>query len=485
MSFPIAIAIPKFPAARAGLHLRPPRASQLPRALSNPRIRSIRPYSIPAPVVDDRPLAGIKVVDLTRVLAGPLATMMLSDLGADVIKVDLIHTSQIDRTTDNPRDVMWNAQIETPKHGDDTRSWLPPSASLPETGKYPRPDLPPESAYFLQANRNKRSLTLNLKSEKGKEVIRKLVEDADVLVENYVPGKLEQFGLSYEQVQTINPRLVYCSITGYGSTGPYAKFPGYDVVIEAEAGLMHITGEKGGQPVKVGVAVTDILTGHYAHSGVLAALIKRGKTGKGSRVEVSLFESQIASLVNIGSNYLISGAEATRWGTSHPSIVPYQVFPTKDSYIMLSAGNDTQFAVLCSPPILDRPEWINDERFSKNSARVQHREELIGLIEGILRERSTEEWCERFKGKGFPFAPINNIAQTFAHPQSIARKVVEEIEHPRAGKIKLAAAATSYDGEKPKLYRPPPYLGQHTLEILQELGYAEKEVEAMRESGVV
>ncbi|WVW83010.1 hypothetical protein I302_105026 [Kwoniella bestiolae CBS 10118] len=430
-----------------------------PQLVAPLQCTALRHYSTPLTSVnvDDRPLAGIKVVDLTRVLAGPLATMMLSDLGADVIK------------------------IETPKTGDDTRSWLPPSASFPSEGTYPRPDLPPESAYFLQANRNKRSLTLNLKSDKGREVIQRLVSDADILVENYVPGKLDKFGLGYEQVKAVNPKLIYCSITGYGSTGPYAKFPGYDVVIEAEAGLMHITGEKGGKPVKVGVAVTDILTGHYAQSGILAALLKRGKTGVGSRVEVSLFESQIASLANIGSNYLISSQEATRWGTSHPSIVPYQVFPTKDSFIMLSAGNDIQFSILCSPTVLDRMEWVNDQRFSKNSKRVENRGELVRLIEEALSERGTEEWCERFKGKG----PINNIAQTFAHPQSIARQVVEEVEHPRAGKIRLAAAATSYDGEKPKLYRPPPYLGEHTDEVLQELGYDLKEVGKMKQEGVV
>ncbi|OCF36651.1 L-carnitine dehydratase/bile acid-inducible protein F [Kwoniella heveanensis BCC8398] len=340
----------------------------------------LRAYSIPPKSdasVDERPLAGIKVVDLTRVLAGPLATMMLSDLGADVIK------------------------IESPKHGDDTRSWLPPSAPLPSTTEnYPRPDLPPESAYFLQANRNKRSLTLNLKSNKGREVIHRLIEQADVLVENYVPGKLEKFGLGYGTVRKLNPRLVYCSITGYGSSGPYAQAPGYDVVIEAEAGLMHITGEKGGKPVKVGVAVTDVLTGHYAQSGILAALLKRGITGKGSRVECSLFESQIASLVNIGSNYLIAGQEASRWGTSHPSIVPYQVFPTGDSYIMLSAGNDTQWAILCSPAVFDKQEWVDDVRFARNSGRVENREVLVRLIEGVLGEKSTAEWCERLKGKG-------------------------------------------------------------------------------------
>ncbi|KAL7424053.1 hypothetical protein Q5752_001638 [Cryptotrichosporon argae] len=371
----------------------------------------------------ERPLAGIRIVDLTRVLAGPLATMMLADLGADVVK------------------------IESPLHGDDTRAWAPPSAPLARDA--PRPDLPPESAYFLQANRNKRSLTLNLKMARGQAVARRLVERADVLVENYVPGKLDAFGLGYEQVRAVNPGLVYCSITGYGSTGPYAKNPGYDVVIEAEAGLMHITGEKGGRPVKVGVAVTDILTGHYAQSGILAALLRRAPTGQGGRVETSLFESQIASLANIGANYLVAGQEAGRWGTSHPSIVPYQVFPTKDSWIMLSAGNEGQWRMLCA--VLDRHEVV------------------------------CEVGGERVRRLG----PINNIEQTFKHPQAVARGVVEEVDHPRAGRIKLAAAAVTYDGEKPKAYRPPPYLGQHTDEVLAELGYDAAEIGSMRADGVV
>ncbi|WOO84448.1 Succinate--hydroxymethylglutarate CoA-transferase [Vanrija pseudolonga] len=411
-----------------------------------------RPFSAIHPAGDDRPLSGIKVVDLTRILAGPTATMMM---------------------------------IESPGTGDDTRNFAPPIAQIPDDADVPRRDLPAESAYFLQANRNKRSITLNLKSKEGQEIVHKLVKDADVLVENYVPGKLEAFGLGYEQVRKINPKLIYCSVTGYGSTGPYASAPGYDVVIEAEAGFMHITGERDGPPVKVGVAVTDILTGHYAHSAVLAALIKRGKTGVGSRVEASLFESQIASLVNIGANYLIGGEEATRWGTSHPSIVPYQVFPCKGGWIMVSAGNNKQWAILCGPEVFNKPEWIDDPRFNSNNQRVANRGELIPLINEVLSHHTKDEWVEKLTGKGLPFAPINNIAQTFAHPQAKARKVVEEIDHPRAGKIKLAAAPVSYDGKKPKIYRAPPYLGQHTEEVLKGLGYSDAEVASLQDKKVV
>ncbi|RXK38628.1 L-carnitine dehydratase/bile acid-inducible protein F [Tremella mesenterica] len=425
------------------------------RYLVRQKLPPLRCYSTPA---DDRPLAGVKVLDLTRVLAGPLATMMLADLGADVIKV------------------------ESPRGGDETRSWLPPYAPIPQSKTIPRPDLPPESAYFLQANRGKRSLTLNLKSTKGQEVAKKLVKQADILVENYITGKLSKFGLGYEQCKHLNPSLIYCSITGYGSTGPYAHTPGYDVVIEAEAGLMHITGEKGGQPVKVGVAVTDILTGHYAQSGILAALLKRHKTGKGSLVECSLFESQIASLANIASNYLISGQEASRWGTSHPSIVPYQVFPTSNSFLMIAAGSDAQFSILCR--VLGMG-WDTEDDFTTNELRVKNRDRLISLIENVLREETTDVWCDKLKGKGVPFAPINNIKQTFNHPQAIARGVVTEIEHPRAGKIKLVSPAVSYDSLKLPISRPPPYLGQHTDEVLFELGYDVFDISQMRDDGII
>ncbi|EJT50512.1 acyl CoA transferase [Trichosporon asahii var. asahii CBS 2479] len=332
----------------------------------------------------DRPLAGIKVVDLTRVLAGPTATMFL---------------------------------IESPT-GDDTRSWAPPTAPKNENG--PRPDLPAESAYFLQANRNKRSIVMNLRAKEAQDAMHKMIKDADVFVENYVPGKLAKFGLDWETLHKINPRLIYCSVTGYGSTGPYAKNPGYDVVIEAEAGLMHITGERGGTPVK------------------------------------------IASLANIGSNYLIGGQEASRWGTAHPSIVPYQVFPTGDGWIMVAAGNDGQFKLLCNN-VLDKPEWVTDERFAVNAARVKNRDTLVPLISEVLKQKSTQDWVEKLTGKGLPFAPINNIGQTFNHPQAKARGVVEEVE----------------------AYRPPPYLGEHTEEVLKEAGYTPEQIEDLRKNGAI
>ncbi|KAL1923339.1 uncharacterized protein VTP21DRAFT_8319 [Calcarisporiella thermophila] len=404
----------------------------------------------------DLPLAGVRVLDLTRVLAGPYCTMILGDLGANVIK------------------------IENPKRGDDTRAWGPPWApnrSASDTAL-------PESAYFLGVNRNKRSVTVNLKSVEGVEIVRELAKKSDVLVENYVPGKLHSMGLGYEQLSEINPRLIYCSITGYGQTGPHRTRAGYDVMIEAEAGLMHITGERDGPPVKVGVAITDLTTGLYAQSAIVTALYARHTTQRGQHIDCSLLDSQIASLANIASNYLIAGQEAERWGTSHASIVPYQVLRTQDSYIMIGAGNDTQFSALCNA--MELPHLPGDPRFSSNSNRVKHRSTLIPLLEARLRERTTAHWLSALEKTGIPYAPINNIQQTFDHPQVKARHMVQEVDHPRAGRIKLTGIPVKYSQSKPSIRLPPPTLGQHTHEVLRdELGFDLQKIEQLRVKGVI
>ncbi|KAH9480538.1 Succinate--hydroxymethylglutarate CoA-transferase [Psilocybe cubensis] len=405
------------------------------------------------------PLKGVRVLDLTRVLAGPTATMLLADLGADVIKVEEV------------------------SRGDDTRSWNPPSAPLLASAPDASKHLPPESAYFLAVNRNKRSITVNLKTPEGLEIVRKLVEKSDVLVENFVAGKLASLGLGWEDCQKINERLIYASITGYGQTGPYRTAAGYDVIIEAEAGLMHITGEPDRPPSKVGVAATDIATGLYAHGAIMAALLSRQQTGKGVWIDCNLFESQVAGLANIASNYLIAGKEASRHGTAHPSIVPYQVFPCKDGFLMIGAGNNKQFKTLAEK-ILEDPSLATNPKFATNDARVANRAELLEIITGVLAKHTKDHWLQRFTGLGVPFGPINNIEQTFNHPQALARKVTVEVsvsgselvatiqqkpklelQHARAGKIKLVAPAVAYNGQKMAIRLPPPWLSEHTDEV--------------------
>ncbi|KAI9468476.1 MAG: CoA-transferase family III domain-containing protein [Benjaminiella poitrasii] len=377
--------------------------------------------------------------------------MMLGDLGADVIKV------------------------ENPKGGDDTRAWGPPFATSGDHS---------ESAYFLCVNRNKRSMTVNMKSSGGRKVIEDLVRDCDVLVENYLPGKLEKMGLGYAQLQKINPKLIYASITGYGQTGPYADRPGYDVIIEAEAGLMHITGEKEGTPVKVGVAITDLTTGLYAHSAILAALIQRGVTGRGQQIDCSLIESQVASLANIASNYLVGQQEATRHGTAHPSIVPYQVFPTADSFVMIAAGNDGQFVKLCDR--LGLSELTQDLRFQRNRDRVQHRQELIQILQDRLQQHSTTHWLDQLNGAGFPYAPINNIQQTFEHPQIVARGLVHDVVHETVGHIKVVGPPVKFSEATTAIRLPPPVLGAHTREILSTvLHYSDAHIDQLVSEGFI
>ncbi|KAF7365427.1 CAIB/BAIF family enzyme [Mycena venus] len=425
------------------------------------------------------PLKGIRILDLTRVLAGPTATMLLADLGADVVKVEEL------------------------KRGDDTRTWSPPSAPTIASAPPESAHLPPESAYFLAVNRNKRSMTVNFKDPDGLEIMRKLVARADVLVENFISGKLASMGLGWDECHKINPRLIYASITGSfflyvryrclfkrkyqdmaSQTGPYRTAAGYDVIVEAEAGLMHITGEPDRPPSKVGVAATDIATGLYAHGAIMAALLSRQQTGKGVWIDCNLFETQIAGLANIASNYLIAGAEASRHGTAHPSVVPYQVFPCRDGFLMIGAGNNKQFAILCDK-VLGNPTLALDPRFLTNEARVTNRAELVRIIEDALMQQDREHWLARLTGLGVPFGPINNIQQTFAHPQAVARGVTVEVEHPRAGKIKLVAPAVSYNGEKMKVRRPPPWLSEHTNEVMEELGYSAERIAELRGKGVI
>ncbi|KAJ2777406.1 hypothetical protein GGI15_004518 [Coemansia interrupta] len=415
------------------------------------------------------PLTGIRVLDMTRVLAGPYCTMLLGDLGASVLK------------------------IEHPVRGDDTRSWGPPFAPYtrpipqpPSSGLYsPPPSFPGESAYFLCVNRNKQSVAVDMQQEEGRRILVDLACKADVLVENYVPGKLAKYGLSYEDLRKVNPRLVYASITGYGSSGPYSGRPGYDVIIEAEAGLMHITGEKDGGPVKVGVAVTDILTGVHTQGAIMAALLARVQTGRGQHIDASLLHTQVAMLANIGANYLVGGREAQRWGTEHPSIAPYQVFPTKDGSVCLGAGNDHQFASLAKA--LGRPSLAHDPRFLTNKHRVANRQALVDIITRRFSNLTTTQVLGLLEGCGLPFGPVNNMEGTFGHPQVRDRGMVRVVEHPAVGPVRMVGPAVEYGGFRAGAgMRPPPMLGEHTEEVLRSvLGYGDEQVEAaVRRGGV-
>jgi glutaryl-CoA transferase len=391
-------------------------------------------------------LDGICVVDLTRILAGPLCTMMLGDMGADVIKV------------------------EPPGTGDDTRAWGPPFAGS-------------ESAYFLGVNRNKSSLTLNLAGKPGQDILARLIAKADVLVDNFKLGTLGRWGFTDAWFAEHAPRLVRCQITGYGSSGPKAALPGYDFILQAESGLMSICGEPGGAPTKYGVAIVDVCTGMLACNAVLAALNARHRTGRGQKVEVSLFETSLAMLANVASNYLACGRGGGRFGNGHPSIVPYTTFRTADGVIALAVGNDAQFAKCAA--VFGQAEWAKDARFATNRARVENRVEVDGMIAAALAMDDADAWIARLQAAGVPCGRINAVAQALDDPHTAARAMVESIAHPAAGVLKMLGVPFKLADTPASVRRAPPTLGQHTDEILHEIGIDPQAVAALRRDKVV
>jgi len=385
-------------------------------------------------------LSGLRVLDLSRVLAGPWATQLLGDLGADVIKV------------------------ERPGAGDDTRAWGPPWLQ-DEAGRNTQ-----EAAYFLCANRNKRSVEVDLGSPAGQELIRALASKADVLVENFKVGGLRAYALDHESLRALNPRLIYCSITGFGQTGPYAQRPGYDFLVQGMGGLMSLTGHPdgvaGGGPMKVGVALTDIMTGLYASNAILAALAYRERTGHGQHIDLALLDVQVATLANQAANYLVGGVVPGRMGNSHPNIVPYQDFRTADGHMIVTVGNEGQFKAFCG--VLGTPEWTSDPRFSSNAARVAHREELGRLINAITPTRTTQNWIAAMERAGVPCGPINTLDKVFTDPQVVSRGLRVEMPHPVAGSVPLVGNPIRLS-ESPVAYRrPPPSVGEHTDEVRVE-----------------
>ena len=374
------------------------------------------------------PLAGVRVLDLSRVLAGPYATMVLGDLGADVVK------------------------IEHPERGDDTRHWGPP---------FVRSEAGDESAYFLSINRNKRSVGVDLKSPDGLERIRSLAAGADVVIENWKRGALEKMGLGYEALRERNPGLVYCSITGFGP-GPDEDRPGYDFLVQARGGVMGITGPEGGEPIKVGVAIADIVCGLHAATAILAALHRRSETGEGARLEVPLFESTLSWLANRAQGYLVSGEDGGRMGNAHPSVVPYQSFDASDKPVAVAVGNDAQFERLCKA--IGREELARDERYARNRDRVDNRDGLIPTLQEEFRKRSAHEWVETIRGAGVPCGPVNDLAAVFEDEHVLGSGILQEVDHPTAGLLKMLASPVLVDGERLPVRRPPPALGQHTDE---------------------
>lgn len=396
--------------------------------------------------VTQTPLSDLKVIDLSRILAGPLCAMLLGDLGADVIKV------------------------ERPDRGDDTRAWGPPFAGG-------------ESAYYLHVNRNKRSLTLNLDGPSGKLILVQLIKSADVVIDNFKAGTLSKWGFDEAWFEEEAPRVVRCTISGYGTTGAGAGIPGYDFITQAESGLMAITGESDGEPMKLGVAIVDYCAGLMATVSILAAIESRNRTGRGQSTEVVLHDTGLQMLAAIASNHLISGEPAARYGNGHPNLVPYRTFEAADGIFALGIGNDTLFRTMCG--ILGYPEWADDPRFVRNQDRVVNRVAIDLLIEDVTGTKPKAHWISVFKEAGIPCGPVNTVSEALSDPLALAREVVTEIEHPTIGMMRTLGLPIRLDGSSGEIRRHPPLLGEHTEEILIELGYSAADVARLRNNGEV
>jgi crotonobetainyl-CoA:carnitine CoA-transferase CaiB-like acyl-CoA transferase len=406
----------------------------------------------------DQVLSNLRVLDLSRVLAGPWASQILADMGADVIK------------------------IERPGQGDDTRAWGPPFAR-DEKGHDTS-----ESAYFLSANRGKKSVTVDIAKPAGQAIVRRLAEQSDILIENYKVGGLKRYGLDYASLARLNPRLIYCSITGFGQTGPYKDRAGYDFMIQGIGGLMSITGERddlpGGGPQKVGVAVADLATGLYSTIAILGALNYRTETGQGQHIDMALLDCQVAMLANMNLNYLVSGQTPLRHGNAHQNIVPYQVFKCRDGFLILAVGNDEQFARFCAET--GNPGLAKDARFASNQARVRNRETLVGVLEAIFVTRDRDDWLKAFEHLGVPAGPINDLGQVFDDPQVKARGLKLNLPHPLAGTVPGVANPIRFLGSPIQTQTAPPTLGQHTEVVLKDLvGLSDAELDRLREEGTI
>ena len=395
------------------------------------------------------PLTGIRILDFSRVLAGPFATMLLADMGAEVLKIESLQ-------------------------GDDTRQWGPPWYGAGDDR---------QSAYFLSVNRNKRSLALNLKTAEGQAIARRLAAESQLLIENFRPGGMDGFGLGYDALSAVHPSLVYASLTGYGQSGPYAEQPGYDFVIQGQSGMMSITGPADGEPHKLGVAISDVIAGLFAAVSMLGALRHAEASGQGQRLDIALFDTSIAALVNVVSNALVSRQPTARYGNAHPSIVPYQPFTASDRSFTVAVGNDRQFAALCR--IAGHPEWAADPRFASNPARVEHRDALIALLDPVFRQRAADAWVSELLAAGVPSGPINDVAAVLDDPQVAARGLIHEVDL-LGDTLRLIGPAVGFSATPPAVYAPPPLLGEHSDAILRErLGLSDGEIARLRAGGVI